>query len=154
LRLKGQVATENILMVAIGFMVLIPLIALFYDYSTDQTDEIMAQQVGKVGREIVDNAETVYYMGEPSRIALDVSFPDTIKSIQIVNDRELVFYVGASFSEAPYYADVKLDGVFYETLGNPCTDVNGEVIEEACFSPGVKTLVLVATPTNVSIIIG
>lgn len=150
---KGQVATENILMVAIGFLILIPMIALFYDYSTDQTDEIMAHQVGKVGREIVDNAETVYYMGEPSRIALDVSFPDSIQKIEIVGDRELVFYLGASFSESPYYADVKLDGVFYEKIGVPCTDDSGNVIEEACFSPGVKSLVLVATPTNVSIVI-
>ncbi len=78
----------------IGFVavILIPMLLIFYTYSDRTEDEIISNQIQKIGLKIGDSAEAMYYLGEPSRTKLRAYFPKNINNITIGNN-ELVFIV-------------------------------------------------------------
>ena len=150
---RGQFAVEHIMVVGIGLLVIIPVIYMFYSYSSSQADQAMIAQVQKIGHEIVDNAETIYYMGEPAKVTIKEAFPDKINSIKVLGDGthyELVFKVGDTGSENSFVSDVPIQGPFYEEIGVRCDDqsVNG-----ACYHAGKRSISLIALGDNVSIVI-
>lgn len=151
---KSQYATEYLLIVGIGLIILIPSIALFYNYSMGQSDEAIISRVNSIGRSIVSNAETVFYMGEPSRRTIEHEFPNKIYNISILSEDdyyELRFTVGDRRNIFPFPSNVPIDGPFYRNrTGLMCneTAVNG-----ACYSSGKKNVVLEARDDSVRIII-
>lgn len=151
---KSQYATEYLLVVGIGLLILIPSLALFYNYSLDQTDDAVVERIGTIGRTIVNNAETVFYMGPPSRRTLEENFPNKIHNITInsTNDGdyyEIRFIIGDRRSVYPFASNVPISGPFYHNrTGQHCHDLG-----TVCFTPGNRLIILDANPTNVSIII-
>jgi hypothetical protein len=147
---------EHLIVVFLSILLLIPIINLFYSYSTKQTDEMVSNQVLQIGSRAMDNAETVYYMGSPSKITLDENFPAKIKNISILrngDNYEFVFYLEGGF-EVPFYSDVPIQGPFYSdsSASNLCKIRSDK--GKACYSSGKKKLtVLAETNGNVSIII-
>lgn len=87
---KGQAAMEYILMIGFILALLIPLILLFYNQRADTALQVRSQQLRAVGEKIVDQAESVYYLGEPSRIQFRIQLPDNVVNVTIVN-KALVF---------------------------------------------------------------
>jgi hypothetical protein len=87
---RGQAAIEYILIFAFVLAILIPLIVLFVNRSSDVTAEVTSRQVQSVGQAIVDRAESVYYLGEPSKATVRVFLPEGIDSVNLTG-RELVF---------------------------------------------------------------
>jgi len=72
---------EYILITAFSLLVAIPLIVLFFQYSQKYNDEVTLNQANKVMDEILNAAETVYYLGEPSQKTITVYFPKDIKEV-------------------------------------------------------------------------
>lgn len=152
---KSQYATEYLLIVGIGLIILIPSIALFYNYSMEQSDEAIISRVNSIGRSIVSNAETVFYMGEPSRRTIEHEFPNKIYNISIESDGnnyfELRFTVGDRRNIFPFPSNVPIDGPFYRNrTGLMCNDTD---VNRACYSSGKKNVVLEARDDSVRIII-
>lgn len=83
-------------LVLFGFLLLltVPLIILFYSESSSAAAQVRAQQTHALGQQIVDRAESIYYLGAPSRTEMRLSFPDGIKNATLRN-KELVFVVQA-----------------------------------------------------------
>jgi hypothetical protein len=81
-------------LVIVGFVavIVIPIILLFYAYADRTEDEIISNQLQKIGLKISDSAEAMYYLGEPSRTRLKAYFPKNINNITVGNN-ELVFIV-------------------------------------------------------------
>ncbi len=110
---KAQVAMEYLLIMAFIMIVIIPGIYLFYNYSEKSTEKLVYSQVEQIAHQIIDNAENVYYTGEPSFTTITVKMPENIKEISIQNNKELVFKIVDS--DQVYLSDVNLSGEFGNT---------------------------------------
>ena len=68
------------------------MIAISFTYSKDVDDQIALNQAERIVKNIVNNAESVYYFGEPSKVRLTVYFPQKIENVTITNN-EINFVV-------------------------------------------------------------
>ena len=107
---SGQSSLEYLLIVAITFILILPATYLFYNYSKESGYEITDAQVTKLGRNIVDAAESIFYSGQGSKTVLELNVPDNVDTAQIIDGRELVFNVTTSFgvSEIVFFSSVNL----------------------------------------------
>ncbi|NTV23084.1 MAG: hypothetical protein HGA85_01760 [Nanoarchaeota archaeon] len=81
---KGQVSIEFLAVFSFAFLMLIPLIIIFFDQTNEIQDAVAESQLKNVGIKIKDKAEIVYYSGEPSKATIEADFPDNIVSIVIL----------------------------------------------------------------------
>lgn len=108
--MKAQSALEYLMIVAIVFMIIIPTVYLFYSYSKESTEQITYPQINEIGINIMNNAESVYYSGEHSKIVIDVSMPDRITDVYILYNRELVFNISTELgtNEMVFFSNVDI----------------------------------------------
>ncbi|MBI4144802.1 hypothetical protein HY493_01190 [Candidatus Woesearchaeota archaeon] len=93
--MKAQVAMEYLILIGFVMAMLIPLVLLFYSQSADTALQVRSQQVRTIGQEIVEKAETVYYLGEPSRLQFRVFFPESIENVTLTN-KALIFKISTA----------------------------------------------------------
>lgn len=107
---KAQSSLEYLLVVALTFAIIVPTTYLFYNYSKESSQEITDAQVTKLGRIIVDAAESIFYSGQGSKTTLELAIPDNIQSVVIIDGREIVFNVTTSFgiSEIVFFSSANL----------------------------------------------
>lgn len=89
-------------MFIIGFVtvVTIPLILIYYSFIQDSNQEIGSTQTLQIARKIVDAAESVYYLGEPSQTTLRVNIPDSVVLANISAGYELVYKIKTTSGES------------------------------------------------------
>lgn len=87
---KSQVAVEYLVVLGIALALLIPTVYFFYNTTSTASQSMDAQQIGRIGYEIIANAESVYAMGEPSWVTMDIRLPDSFITGIIVDEKELV----------------------------------------------------------------
>jgi len=112
---KTQASAEYILVSAVILLIILPIISIFYSYSHESNEEIRQSQVNKIGIEIVDAAEQVYYLGESSKTSLDATMPDGVEKIEIWHNQELVFFLNDG-SELAFKSRVNI------TTDQECTE--------------------------------
>jgi uncharacterized protein (UPF0333 family) len=83
---RAQASIEFLLIVGIATMVLIPAMYFFFIYSEKSQETTRINQIEKLGTDIINKAETVYYYSDPSKMELVETMPDNVKGIGIVND--------------------------------------------------------------------
>lgn len=108
---KSQVAMEYILIVGFAMLIAIPLFLVFSYYTNEARDEISVKQVDSIARKIVDSAETVYYLGEPSKVTLKVYMPQHIEDL-IIEDGYVRFIVKVGYfpSDIVHSSDINISG--------------------------------------------
>ncbi len=115
---RGQVSIEY--MVVIGFVTLIILSLLLLSryYSRDIETAINTNQIDKLAKEIVDNAEYIYYFGEPSKTTIKVFIPKEVEQID-VNTNEINFRVATPNGDTDifYRSAVNLSGTISTAYG-------------------------------------
>ena len=67
---RGQISVEFITIFGFVFLMTIPLIIIFFDQVGSVEDSISENHLKNVAQKIVDKAETIYYLGEPSKTTL------------------------------------------------------------------------------------
>ena len=79
-------------MIILGFVavITIPLVVIFMTQSDETNDDVKSNQVYLIAKKLADSAESVYYLGEPSKTTLKVYFPEDIFSVSIGN-QEIMF---------------------------------------------------------------
>ena len=92
MNLKSQVSVEYMLVMGFAALMTVPLLVIYYTYSSDSSESVAASQALQAARRIVDASESVYYLGSPSQTILKLSFPDRIYSTNLSN-KELVFRI-------------------------------------------------------------
>ena len=92
MNLKSQVSFEYMLVMGFAALMTLPLLLVYYTYSSDSSESVATSQALQVARRIVDASESVYYLGSPSQTTLKLSFPDKIYSTNL-SSRELVFRI-------------------------------------------------------------
>ena len=84
-RKKAQVSIEYMLIIGFVTVITIPLIIIYHSFIQDSNDEISSTQINQVAKKVVDAAESVYYLGEPSQTTLKVNIPNQIVLANLSN---------------------------------------------------------------------
>lgn len=90
--LKSQISVEYMLIMGFATIMVIPLLLIYYTYSSDTSSSVTASQALQIARNIVDSSESVYYLGKPSQTTLKLNFPENIYLINLSN-KEVVFKI-------------------------------------------------------------
>ena len=120
---SGQSSLEYLLIVALTFVIILPTTYLFYNYSKESSQEIADAQITKLGRSVIDAAESIFYSGKGSKTVLELIIPDNAKSALIIDGRELVINMTTSFgvSEVVFFSSVNITGASPDCSANVCT---------------------------------
>ena len=89
---RCQVSVEYMLIVGFAALMAIPMVVVYYKYSSSSSETVSASQALVIARKIVDASESVYYLGKPSQTTLKINFPPDIYLIN-VSGREVVFRI-------------------------------------------------------------
>ena len=115
---KAQVAMEYLILVGFVLAVIIPLVIIFYNESENINLQVKTQQVYAIGQHIIDKAESVYYLGEPSKTRLKAHLPDSIDQI-IIQNHTLLFKMRTKqgLSDVVISSKVNITGSIPKTVG-------------------------------------
>tara|TARA_B100000315_G_scaffold90846_1_gene83476 strand:+ start:501 stop:938 length:438 start_codon:yes stop_codon:yes gene_type:complete len=107
---KAQSAVEYLMIIALTLGIIVPTSYLFFRYSSESNVQIVDVQVTRIGRNIIDTAETVYFSGESSKIVLEINMPENVEDVYIIADRELVFKVITELGETEivFFSDIDI----------------------------------------------
>ncbi|MFH1331784.1 MAG: hypothetical protein ABIH63_00685 [archaeon] len=115
---RGQVSME--FMAIIGFITFIALTMLIISqfYQRQVATQVETNQVDHLARKIVESAESVYYLGEPSKTTITGNMPNNIESVDI-NTNEITFKVkvAGGTTDISYTSNVNLTGSISPTPG-------------------------------------
>ena len=102
---------EYLIIVGFVAVILIPMVIVFYTYADNTEDAIVSNQINKISLKIADNAEAMYYLGEPSKTKIKAYFPKNIEDITIANN-EVVFTVKtkSGSDEVVVYTPINITG--------------------------------------------
>ena len=126
---RAQSSMEYLMLLSFILGITIVLILLFQTYSQDTMDTIRMKQVDQLARKLIDSAEKVYYLGEPSKITVKATLPSNVKSVNIGN-KEIFFVMSTSQgdNELVYVTNINVTGslpvnegvyeIFVESKGN------------------------------------
>ena len=87
---EAQVSVEYMMIIGFATIITIPLIIIYYTFTQESGDEINSVQILQIAKKIVDAAESVYYLGEPSQTTLRVNIPNNVILANLSN-YEVVF---------------------------------------------------------------
>ena len=141
---RAQAAIEYLLVGAMVTLVILPTMYIFYAYSHTSNEEIKQSQLNKVGTDIVDIAEQVYYLGEPSKVTIDAAMPEGIIGIEVWENKEVVFFLQDG-SEIAFKSKVNI------TTNQNCIDRCYGSFTERFYSPGLKNIIIEAKEDHVFI---
>lgn len=115
---KAQASFEYIIVFSIGFLILLPTIYFFYSYAIESGEQVASNDIAIIGNDIINAAESAFYMGKDSRITIEETFPDGIRNITIHQDwannfNQLVFEFDDG-THMVYYCDVNINGTFQQ----------------------------------------
>ena len=82
----GQVSVEYLIITAFSFLLLAPLLIIFYVQYDSLQEEVVNQQAVTAARVLVEAAERVYFAGSPSRETVQVRIPAQVQSFRIYED--------------------------------------------------------------------
>ena len=125
--IKSQISVEYMLIMGFATLMTIPLLLIYYSYSSDSSDTVATGQAMQVARKIVDSSESVYYLGKPSQTTLKLNFPDKIKSIKLEN-YEVVFSIStkSGVTEVVQVSSVNITGSLSKSQGIHIITVKAE----------------------------
>ena len=143
---RSQSSLEYLLVVALTLAIIVPTTYLFYNYSKESTQEITDAQITKLGRIIVDTAESIYYSGQGSKTVVELNVPDNVETAEIIDGRELVFNTTTNFgiSEIVFFSSVNIT-----TTGSSCNENICSLTEFA--GSGLKKLKIESIGSSVKI---
>ncbi len=97
--MKAQISTEYLIIVGFALLLTIPTVLLFFSQSARNVDQVNSAQARQIARKIVDNAEKVYYLGEPSSTTVKVVMPRNVDSV-VVSRRAVILRLSGSAGES------------------------------------------------------
>ena len=97
---EAQVSIEYMMIIGFATIITIPLIIIYYTFIQESGDEINSVQILQISKKIVDAAESVYYLGEPSQTILKVNIPGNIASADLSSGYEVVFKIKTKSGES------------------------------------------------------
>ena len=96
---EAQISVEYMMLIGFATVITIPLIIIYYTFTQESSDEINSVQILQIAKKIVDAAESVYYLGEPSQSSLRVNIPGNVVSANLSTGKEIVFKIKTKAGE-------------------------------------------------------
>ncbi len=112
---KAQISLEYLVILGLTVTIILGAVYLFVDHVRDTSSEAISSRINTLGIGIVQQAESIYAIGNGSWIDMDVQFPDQIINAYTAGSgevSELVFVVQGpgGVSESVFFADINLTG--------------------------------------------
>ncbi|MBW2992662.1 hypothetical protein KY345_05590 [Candidatus Woesearchaeota archaeon] len=116
--MRAQVSMEYMILVGFLVVITIPLILVYNTQYRGTSQQIISNQADQIGQRIVDTAESIYYLGEPSKTTIKIYMPKQINETLIMNN-SIVFYVlyKGGTSEVVKVSDVPIQGTLISSAG-------------------------------------
>lgn len=137
---KSQSALEYLLIIALVLGIIVPTTYLLFRYSSESNAEIVDSQIIKIGRSIIDTAETVYFSGEGAKIVVELVMPEGVDDIYILSNRELIFKFTTEIGQT--------ESVFFSSVDIPIAE-NADLTEIS--GSGLKKVKIESDGTQVLI---
>src|SRR3989338_7358329 len=90
--IKAQISMEYLMIVGFVFAAFVPLTVIFYSYTQGSAEEVAAEQLSQIAKEVVDASEAVYYRGAPSQVTLGVYMPAQLKGFSFEKKNLILQY--------------------------------------------------------------
>ena len=123
---KAQASMEYVMIAGLIAMVVLPTAFVFYNFASSSAKEIDYAQTDKFGRDVINTAERVFFLGVPSRITIEERLSVNVVSISIGEDPVTKAYLFAiairgreGISNLSFPTDVRLAGGFGPKDRNP-----------------------------------
>ena len=113
---RVQASIEYLIVFSLAFVVLLPMVYMFHSYSIKSSEQIETSNIAVIGNDIVNAAESAYYMGRGSRLTLEETMPEGITNITVLKDwskgiNEFVLeYRGQE--QMAFFCNVNINGSF------------------------------------------
>jgi hypothetical protein len=126
---KAQSALEYLMIIALVLGIIVPVTYLFFQYSSESNAKIVDSQIIKIGRNIIDTAEIVYFSGEGAKIVVELNMPEGVDDIYILSNRELVFEFTTEIgeTESVFFSSVDIPITSVPTTSGGCPTIEGVV---------------------------
>lgn len=134
---------EYLMMVGVAFMILVPMMYIFYDFTTSTRDEIALAKLDKIGNTIVNTAEEVFFLGPPSKSTIYYTMPQGVVHAEVRGPDILVFYYGGLYDSS---SDSLMNSKQVIIPSNVPLEFDPSADLDSLLSSGRKSLVLTATP--------
>ncbi len=139
---RGQVSVEYTLIIGLIVIALTIAVAIAFAYATSAQYQIKLNQIDKIGKKIAETADSIYYLGQPSKSTIDLNMPEGVREILIIRDKTpnyIQFRCKGPTGE--FYSAYYVRGLLYN---------NGQPLNNSRFiSPGLKQLVVNMTDNYV-----
>lgn len=113
---KAQGSLEFLIIFGIGFVLIIMMAGVFFTFSGDAKQSLDKKQIEKIGRDIMNNVENVYFLGSGNRVTMNLNMPEGIENITIhhINNSGQVF----DYMNFTFYQDKVLSSEMYFSKEN------------------------------------
>lgn len=119
--MRAQISMEYLTVLSFTLVIILGAVYVFLDYTQDSGAEVVSAQINQLGTSLVEQAESLYGIGEDSWTVMDVRLPDEISEIYTVTytdpgtglpRSELVVSVSTptGLSESVFFSDINLTG--------------------------------------------
>lgn len=107
---KAQSSVEYMFIVVLALTLILPASFLFFDFSKSSEDAVIGSQINRVGNEILATTEQVYVIGNGSRVTLELVLPETLESVVIYDEVELVisYHTQTGLSQAVFFSGLNI----------------------------------------------
>lgn len=116
--MRAQVSIEYLIILGFAFLLIAPVIILFYTQSTELNADVTARQAQKVVSEIVESADRVYFFGAPTQRTITLQFPKNVESV-VCQGKSVIMTIrtNAGPSEIVAWSAANITGI---NGPNPC----------------------------------
>jgi hypothetical protein len=113
--MKAQISMEYLAVLGIALLMLLPLGMIVYNHINFSNTEVNNQQARLIAKKIVENAESVYYVGYPTKTTIRAYFPENLVNATIYEKTILFILEDGTYIEENSY--VNLTGFLPNTSG-------------------------------------
>ncbi|MFC1730253.1 DUF1554 domain-containing protein [candidate division KSB1 bacterium] len=138
---KAQASMEYMLIVGLVFAILVPTVYVFYSYSIEVSDDVIQAKLEKIVNDVINNADKVYYLGEPSKATIKFDMPDKVFEVSITPDQKEISF---KYGDPEQYKEV---------FGISKVKLKSYLVDED-ITPGIKEVHLLARKDHVLMFTG
>lgn len=93
--------------IGIALLVLTSGTLILANYSKSINDQVIANQISIIGNTIMNNAESMYVLGNESWITIEFSLPNALDTVSVNLNTDLVFsyYTSNGLSNIVFFSD-------------------------------------------------
>lgn len=115
---RAQVAMEYMILVGFLVVITIPLILVYNTQYRGTSQQIIANQADQIGQKIIDTAESIYYLGQPSKTTIKIYMPQQIENVTVI-ENEIIFKMmtAKGVDEIVKIGNVPMNGTLPSTSG-------------------------------------